>query len=98
MNVPPIPTAYTYHLYLPPIPTTIRIQEPHGFEPAGYKQPWGGLPDAKFPPWMRCALLTLTLTLTLTKFLVRLLVGGAGGAGSSTLPLVERSLAGPEEP
>ena len=61
--------------------------------------------------------LTLTLTLTLTKFLVRLLVGGAGGAddgamalqpaedtihsgaaGSSTLPLVERSLVSPEEP
>ena len=40
----------------PPKPaplTTARIQEPHGFEPAGYKQPWGGLPDAKFPPWMR---------------------------------------------
>ena len=40
----------------PPKPaplTTARIQEPHGFEPAGYKQPWGGLADAKFPPWMR---------------------------------------------
>ena len=52
-----------------------------------------------------------------SKFLVRLLVGGAGGAddgamalqpaedtihsggaGSSTLPLVERSLVSPEEP
>ena len=33
--------------------TTARVQSSHGFEPAGFKHPWGGLPDAKRLPWMQ---------------------------------------------
>ena len=33
--------------------TTARVQSSHGFEPAGFKHPWGGLPDTKRLPWMQ---------------------------------------------